>query len=137
MSKATPEAFALYNALRERNIGCRLEAWDGYKHIDLSIPWAKIDIEIDGFQHYISAKQIEADLERSYYSATKDDFYTMHIPNTALHNNLNGVADAVAVAARNRYYRDISERENKKLSRKSMYLEHGIKFLLKLLKRLI
>ena len=89
MQKSTPQAIALYKALQVRRISSKLEVWDGYKHIDLSIPWARMDVEIDGFQHYVSAKQIESDLERSYYSAINDDFYTMHIPNTAIQANLN------------------------------------------------
>ncbi len=107
MKKATPQAVALYHALRNRRIKCELEVWDGHKHIDLSIPWANMDIEIDGFQHYIDPNQIESDLERSYYSATNDDFFTMHIPNTAIETNLNAVASAIARVARKRYYDEL------------------------------
>ncbi len=112
MGKATPEALALYRALQQRGIKCQLETWDGHKHIDLCISWARMDIEIDGFQHYTNAQQIESDLERSYYSAMNDDFYTMHIPNIAIHANLEAVANGIAKTARKRYYKKFKNKDN-------------------------
>ena len=47
-SKVTPQTKALYDALRKWGIKCKLEAYDGYKHVDISIEWAKLNIEIDG-----------------------------------------------------------------------------------------
>ena len=43
----TPQAQALHDALVARGIECELEPWDGHKHVDLGIPRAKINIEID------------------------------------------------------------------------------------------
>jgi len=44
---------------------------DGYKHIDIAIPEAKINIEIDGVHHNYNAQQALSDLKRTYYSFKK------------------------------------------------------------------
>lgn len=112
MGQPTPEARALYYALRKLGIKCELEVWDGHKHVDLCIKWAKLNIEIDGFQHYTNARQIESDYLRSYYSTIKGGFDTIHIPNIAIKTDLNSVARGIARAARNKYY-DMRNKENK------------------------
>jgi len=98
---ATNEARALYKALREREIKCHLEHWDGHKHTDICIPQVKIYIEIDGMSHYISARQIKADFKRDHYS---DDagYDTIRIPNELLMDNLNKIADAIAKVVKSR-----------------------------------
>jgi hypothetical protein len=103
MPQPTPQAVNLYNALMGRKIHCILEAWDEHKHIDISIPWAKIDIEVDGLQHYTNPEQIKADFERSWYSTMDDDFDTFHVPNMIIDQHLDQVADALAVVARSHY----------------------------------
>jgi len=104
MGRPTPEALSLYRALIKRKIICKLEDWDGYKTIDITIPWARMDIEIDGMQHYFNPKQMYSDSTRSYYSATKDGFYTTRIPNVAIQKDVDGVARTVADVAWKRYH---------------------------------
>jgi len=103
MGKETPQARALHRALIERGIHCQLEAYDGHKHVDISIPWAKLDIEIDGLQHYIDPRQMRADLDRSFYSRENDEFDTIHLPNIVIEHHLCEVADAIAKVAREDY----------------------------------
>lgn len=95
----TKEAEALKNALRERGVKVYVELHDGYKTIDLAIPSAKINIEIDGIQHLTDPKQILADLGRGYYSH-KNGYDTMHIQNEMLRSYLDNIADALAEAAK-------------------------------------
>lgn len=52
------EALDLKRALEEKGIRVYKELDDGYKHIDLTIPKAKINIEIDGIQHLINSNII-------------------------------------------------------------------------------
>ena len=103
MHQITPQVTKLYNALMERKIKCELECYDGHKHIDISIPWAKIDIEVDGLHHYINPDQILSDFQRSYWSITRDDYDTFHVPNIIVDQHLEKVADAIAVIARSHY----------------------------------
>lgn len=103
MPNSTPQAIALHQALMARGIKCQLEVCDGHKHVDISIPWAKLDIEVDGNQHYTDARQMKADLDRSYYSSQNDEFDTIHIPNMAVDKYLDKVADAIARVARDDY----------------------------------
>lgn len=111
MRQVTPQVTNLYNALINRGIKCEIEAGDGHKHVDISIPWAKIDIEVDGLQHYVDPEQIKADFRRSYYSLTNDDFDTFHVPNIVIERQLEQVADALAVVARS-HYEAIKEENN-------------------------
>lgn len=103
MTKSSKQAVKLYNALKKRKIKSELEACDGYKHIDLSIEWAGLDIEIDGIQHFTKPEQIHRDIKRSYWSS-REGFATIHIPNTLIDNYLEEIADALAKVARDRYY---------------------------------
>ncbi len=110
MPNPTPQAQSLFNALRQRKIYCELEKWDEDKHIDLTIPWARIDIEVDGIHHYTDPEQIISDFDRSYWSITRDDYDTIHIPNIIVDKYLDKIADALAVAARKRH-KDIKDSE--------------------------
>ena len=103
MRKISSQAVNLYNALIERNIKCELEHFDGYKHIDITIPWAKIDIEVDGLHHYTKPEQILSDFKRSFWSLNRDDYDTFHVPNVIVDKYLNSVADAIASVARSQY----------------------------------
>jgi very-short-patch-repair endonuclease len=95
----TPQQIALFEALKKRGIKCETEVTDGFKCIDISIEPAKIDIEVDGTQHYLKHKQILADFKRSYYSS-RDGYNTIHIPNIIIEKYLNQVADALAESAK-------------------------------------
>lgn len=99
----TPQAVSLHQALLDVGIKNKLEHWDGHKHIDISIPWAKLHIEIDGNQHYFNPRQMESDSKRTSYSA-KDGFYTMRIPNSAVDSDVDGLADSIRTFARKRFF---------------------------------
>ena len=79
-NKSTPEAIKLYNILIKLGIPAKLQQYDHFKHIDIAIPEAKINLEIDGMQHNYSEKQALADLKRNYYSLKKG-YVTLHLPN--------------------------------------------------------
>lgn len=106
-SHVTPQANLLYNALIKRGIKCETEKWDGHKHIDIAIPWAKINIEIDGTQHYTDPKQMVADYQRTYYSSRKG-FGTIRLPNFIIDQDVEIVADNIAQTARGKYFRSRS-----------------------------
>ncbi|MBK5721669.1 DUF559 domain-containing protein [Dysgonomonas sp. Marseille-P4677] len=80
---STEETIRLYFALKERNIKPHIEKFDGYKTVDIAIPSAKINIEVDGQHHNYSYKQALADLKRTYYSFEKG-YFTLRIPNSLL-----------------------------------------------------
>lgn len=92
--KATPEAVKLYNALKKEKVPAYLEKWDGYKHIDIAIPEAMINIEIDGSHHNLHSKQALADLKRTYFSFKKG-YFTLRIPNSLIREHLDEVVDLV------------------------------------------
>jgi very-short-patch-repair endonuclease len=85
-SRSTPQALKLKEALEKRGLTVQDEKWDGHKHIDLSIHRAKLDMEIDGNQHYENAHQILSDLDRTYYSDS-NGYSTIHIPNEFVNNS--------------------------------------------------
>jgi very-short-patch-repair endonuclease len=97
--KSTREAQDLKEALEKLGIRVLVEVNDGHKHIDLAIPSARINIEVDGNKHLIDAHQILSDLKRSHYS---DDlgYDTIHISNEAIHSSLGGIASALAEATK-------------------------------------
>ncbi|MDD3078082.1 MAG: hypothetical protein PHH37_03135 [Paludibacter sp.] len=45
--QSTIEAISLYFELKQRGVPAELEKFDGFKHIDIAIPEAKINIEVD------------------------------------------------------------------------------------------
>jgi very-short-patch-repair endonuclease len=100
--KITPQARRLSEALKRRGIKHNLEGYDGHKHVDISIPWAKLNVEIDGRQHLLNAKQLYSDLERDSYSH-EEEMRTIRIPNETIDKNLEEVADSLAKVARKRY----------------------------------
>lgn len=81
---------------------CKLEAYDGYKHVDISISWAGLNIEIDGRHHLLNSKQLYSDLKRDYYSQDDDDIRTIRIPNSEIDRSVSKVADSIAKVARKR-----------------------------------
>ncbi len=95
----TDEARALKEALEKLGILVYKELNDGYKNIDLAIPKAKLNVEVDGIQHLTDPKQIISDLNRGYYSH-KNGFNTMHIPNEMIHKHLKKIAEALAEASK-------------------------------------
>lgn len=99
INRPTKEATSLKKELELRGVRVYTELDDGYKHIDLAIPKAKINVEIDGIQHLTNPKQILADLSRGYYSH-RSGYDTMHIQNEILRSHLNEIADALAEASK-------------------------------------
>ena len=91
----TPEEQALFQELKKRGLRVQSQKWDGYKHIDLAIPDAKVNIEVDGQQHAFNPKQALADLKRTFYSFKKG-WVTLRIPNTLVKNHLQKTSDYVA-----------------------------------------
>jgi very-short-patch-repair endonuclease len=94
-SKITLEAQALYYALKDRGIPVELERHDGYKTIDISIPSAKINIEVDGAHHNLNSEQALADLKRTYYSFL-EGYYTLRIPNSLLRSHLEETTEYIS-----------------------------------------
>lgn len=95
----TKEAVALKEALESRGIVVYQELHDGYKHIDLAIPRARLNIEVDGIQHLVNPKQILADLSRGHFSH-KNGYHTMHIQNEMIRSHLEEIADALTEASK-------------------------------------
>ena len=100
----TPEAIMLKKALEVRGVRVYVELHDGFKTIDLALPRAKINVEVDGIHHLTDPKQILADLGRGYYSH-KNGYDTMHIPNEMIRLHLDGIADALSIASKTRQER--------------------------------
>lgn len=93
-SGATDEAIALYIALRLRGVPAELEKYDGFKTIDIAIPEAKVNIEVDGVHHNLQHKQALADLKRTYHSFLKG-YFTLRIPNTLIKWSIDETADYI------------------------------------------
>lgn len=100
----TLEAESLKDALEERGVKVYVELHDGFKTVDLALPRAKINIEVDGIQHLTDPKQILADLGRGYYSH-KNGYDTMHIQNEMVRTHLGEIADALAEASKVREHK--------------------------------
>jgi very-short-patch-repair endonuclease len=82
-TEPTIQAIKLANELTLSGIKCELEKYDGYKHIDIAITSAFLNIEIDGSHHNLDREQAKRDIERTYYSYIKN-FNTIRIPNSIL-----------------------------------------------------
>ena len=99
--QSTPQAIKLRHELEKRGIRVLTEVNDhGHKHVDLAIPSARINIEVDGRQHYENPFQIMSDLKRSHFS-DDEGYDTIHIPNVFIDNDIDlpKVAEALAEAA--------------------------------------
>lgn len=94
--QTTIETIRLYFALKKRGVPAEMEKFDGFKHIDIAIPEAKVNIEVDGGHHNYSTQQALADLKRTYHSFRRG-FITFRIPNSLVYDNsvLNETADYI------------------------------------------
>jgi very-short-patch-repair endonuclease len=103
---STPQAQKLQAALEDLGIPVQPEKWDGHKSIDLAIPRAQLNIEVDGKQHLENAGQILRDLERSHHSDDKG-FATVHVPNAFIDSEKDfpRVVNALAKVARIRLHK--------------------------------
>lgn len=111
-TQTTEEAIRLYFALKMRDVPAEMEKFDGFKHIDIAIPEAKINIEVDGMQHNYNNKQALADLKRTYYSFLKG-YYTIRIPNSLVCNDrtLEETADFIVGILNESLKRNYRKRE--------------------------
>jgi very-short-patch-repair endonuclease len=108
-SKTTLEAQALYYALKDRGIPVELEKFDGFKTIDIAIPLAKINIEVDGIHHNANSDQALADLKRTYYSYL-EGYFTLRIPNSLLRSNLEETTQYIAEMCSKSYEVQLKDR---------------------------
>ena len=100
-NEPTPQAKRLHEALSKRDIHNELEFYDGHKHVDISIPWAKLNLEIDGKYHLTDPDHLFRDLERDSYSHL-DGIDTIRIPNIFVESDLDEIANAIAEVAKKR-----------------------------------
>lgn len=105
----TPQALRLSRALKDLHVDHELEYYDGYKHVDIAIPTARLYLELDGTQHAFNPKQMIADDERDKYSQ-KAGWATKRVPNVWIDKNVNRLASSIAILVRKR------ENERKKYS---------------------
>jgi very-short-patch-repair endonuclease len=90
----TSHTLALYFLLRKKHIDAELEKPDGYKHIDIAVDSARLNIEVDGSHHNTHHQQALADLKRTFYSFEKG-YYTLRIPNSLVKSHPIETADYV------------------------------------------
>lgn len=93
-STATDEAIELYFALKRRGVPALIEKHDGFKTIDIAVPDAKVNIEVDGTHHNFNSQQAFSDLNRTLYSFKKG-FFTLRIPNSLVRFHLEDTADKI------------------------------------------
>lgn len=106
-TSATDASISLYFALRLRGVPAELEKHDGFKTIDIAVPDAKVNIEVDGEHHNKNSQQAMRDLDRTLY-AYKKGFLTLRIPNSLVKSNLDQAADKITeylVVSRERKFR--------------------------------
>ncbi len=94
LEKATEASRKLFIALLERNVPAHIEKFDGFKHIDIAIPKARVNIEVDGQHHNYNPRQALSDLQRTLYSFQKG-YLTLRIPNSLIYDNLHQNADYI------------------------------------------
>jgi very-short-patch-repair endonuclease len=95
MHKPTYYAYLLKKYLKKLGVRVKEEVSDGYKHIDLSVESARLDIEVDGVQHLTDSQQMITDFKRTDYSKM-DGYETIHVHNADLRRDAGGIASAIA-----------------------------------------
>ena len=108
MKKSTPQAIKLSNALKSRGVGNELEYFDGFKHVDIAIPKAKLFLELDGSQHILSSKQLRSDIARDSYSH-RAGFSTVRIRNDYIDRSLNKVTDNLVEICATQYQKELGK----------------------------
>ncbi len=98
-NEPTPQAKRLHEALKERDIHNELEFDDGHKHIDIYIPSAKLNLEVDGEYHLRDSEQWFRDLKRDLHS-NNEGKGTIHIPNHYVDTHLDELANVIAEVTR-------------------------------------
>lgn len=87
VSKGTPQQQKLCRALRLAGYESYAEWFDGVKYIDIAIPNAMVNIEVDG-SRYNNQDRAVPDQGRTYYSYAQGCF-TLRIPASLLENDFN------------------------------------------------
>jgi very-short-patch-repair endonuclease len=100
-NEPTPQAKSLHEALNKRDIHNELEFGDGHKRVDISIPSARLNVEIDGKYHLTDPEHLFRDLERDSYSHS-DGIDTIRVPNFYVDKCLDEVAESIAEVAKRR-----------------------------------
>ncbi|MGN6647371.1 MAG: DUF559 domain-containing protein [Cytophaga sp.] len=88
------KAIELYFALKRRGVPAEMEKNDGFKTIDIAVPDARVNIEVDGAHHNFNSNQAFSDLNRTLYSFKKG-FFTLRIPNSLVRYHLEETADKI------------------------------------------
>jgi very-short-patch-repair endonuclease len=102
--KPSDRAKKLCFALEDKGIKCGLEhPTDGHKHVDIRLLEAKIDIEVDGDEHFTDPKKLASDVKRRYWSS-QEGYITIHIPNHIIDQKLNDVVYALSKVSITRKY---------------------------------
>jgi len=99
--RASPHALKLYEALKKRGVDCELESFDGYKHFDISIKPAKLNIGIDGEHHSLDPEQLHLDLVRDE-DALKKGFAIKRYTLKEIDDNLESIADTLSQVVNHR-----------------------------------
>lgn len=105
--KISPESKELFDRLTGEGIFAELEYWDGHKHVDIYIPYAKLYIEVDGVQHFTNPDQIARDFLRDHYS-DDNGFDTFRIPNQIVRDKMDIVVKAILKIVSERSHRSAS-----------------------------
>jgi len=92
---STTQTLKLAEELNKRGIKTELEHWDGHKHVDIYLPDVRLNIEVNGLQHYINPAQIIADFNRVHYS-DETKCPTLSITNQLIETHLQEIANAIA-----------------------------------------
>jgi very-short-patch-repair endonuclease len=93
-TQPTSEEMRLYKELLHRKIPVKLHKKTRHTTVDIAIPKAKLNIEVDGIQHNIKSKQALSDLKKTRY-ALEEGYYTLRIPNSLVRKKLHETADLV------------------------------------------
>jgi very-short-patch-repair endonuclease len=96
--KSRPEAVQLKEALEGLGIYVVAEAIDD-ERVDLTLPAARMNIEIDRSDHLTDPYQILKDVRRSHYSDGKK-YGILHIHAEEIRSRLKRIAVAIAEAAK-------------------------------------
>jgi very-short-patch-repair endonuclease len=95
---------ALKSRLNKHGVECVLEhPTDGHKHVDIRLIEAKIDIEVDGDEHFIDPERFASDVKRRYWSS-QEGYVTLHIPNHIIDQKLNDTVEALFQVSLTRKY---------------------------------
>jgi very-short-patch-repair endonuclease len=109
MSEPTYYAKILIEELEERGLRVIPEYHDGHKSVDIFIPKANLEIEIDGRQHYEETFQAYSDLLRQGFSM-KAGRRTIRISNKIVYERPKDVADIISQLVKDLKKEEIKEK---------------------------